>query len=459
MTDAVPVAGVGWRGTRRGRPRTSRCQSSLTRKRSPSIAGRQSPPVARTRSTCSATLARSSARVLPQSSTSGIAASWSSSACVAGSSPLRDTASTRRSVAAAGRGQGEDDVDHGEAGADEQDVAGAGAVAAYDVEGAGRPRVRRRRTASRRSAVRRPGVAGGGQPGGDDDRIGGELVPVVELARWHRPRGPPHADGAGADVAQRGRGGGHVEGVGQGLVEVAARTADGARRRRARAPCPGPGGPARRRSARGPAGSAVMPAAGHVEEVLVVGGAEGGPAPGSVGRVDEHDVDARCPAGGRCGRGGSRPGCRPRHHRSPRPAGASWARHAYLLSRVSHSTFQCKEILASTRRPIRRPQGRSAFMADMQTDGDPAEVVEIARAESERGEVVLRRRRFRARRRRDRAAGQRRLRDGHPRDRHRGRARRRGARPRPRSARRRRRRARPGLHHSSACWPTRASSA
>jgi spermidine synthase len=46
---------------------------------------------------------------------------------------------------------------------------------------------------------------------------------------------------------------------------------------------------------------------------------------------------------------------------------------------------------SSTRRPLRGPLGASAFMADMQIDGDHTEVVEIARAESERGEVVLRR--------------------------------------------------------------------
>ena len=312
---AVPVAGVGRAGTRRGPPRESRCHSSLTRKRRPSMAGRQSPPVARTRSTCSATPRRGARRAwLPQSSTSGMAASWSSSACGGRERAGAGHGEHPAVLAPARAGEGEDDVDHGEAGADEQHVARADAVAAYDVEGARRPRVgdEERRTGERR---RRPVVPGGREPGGDHARRRRAGRARRRAARVAPPGARRTPTARGADVAQRGRGGGQVERVGERLLQVARELPAGREGRPARPRPRAPAGPARRRSARGPAGSAVMPAAGTLRRCSSSSGAEGRPAARPVRRVDDARRRRWCRAGGRCGRGGSRPGCRPRHPR------------------------------------------------------------------------------------------------------------------------------------------------
>ncbi len=191
-------------------------------------------------------------------------------------------------LTAAGPGQGEDDVDHGEAGPDDQHVTGADAVAAYDVQRAGRPRVRHE---ERRAgeARRRPVVTRGRQAGGDDHRIGGQVVPVVQQ-HGGPARVASYAHGPGADVAQRGGGGGQVEGVGERLVEVA-----GVLTTRCEGPRLGPGGVL----LTGPPGhevAGVLRQCGHargrhVEEVRVVGRAERGAPAGAVRRVHDHHVD------------------------------------------------------------------------------------------------------------------------------------------------------------------------
>ena len=290
VPDAVPVAGVGGEELgavllREPLPELADPEPQAVHGRAPVATGR-----ARRARRARRRAARSSASVEPQSSTSGMAASWSSSACRAGSSPLRDTAQHPPVVTSAGPGERQDDVDHGEAGADEQDVARADPVAAYDVEGAGRPRVGDEERGGG-EALRRPVVAGGRQPGGDDHGVGGEVVAVVE--EHGRPGGvATQADGTGADVAQRRGGGGQVERVGRGSRRGSGRTGAGARRWPGSAPvaCS-----CRARQATkwpGSCGQRGHAGRGDVEQVLVVGGAEGGAPAGTVGGVHHDDVDA-----------------------------------------------------------------------------------------------------------------------------------------------------------------------
>jgi hypothetical protein len=74
-----------------------RCHSAWATMRSPSTPGRQSPVARCTRVRWSAARRRNSASVWPQSSISGIAVSWTSSACRRGSSPPREIACRVRS--------------------------------------------------------------------------------------------------------------------------------------------------------------------------------------------------------------------------------------------------------------------------------------------------------------------------------------------------------------------------
>ncbi len=221
-------------------------------------------------------------------------------------------------------GEGEGDVDHGQPGADEQHVTQARAVAAYDVEGAGRPRVgdEERRRGQRR---RRPGVSGRGQPRRDDRGVGGDLG-AVGGAQCDTGVGAAHphhllAHVAYADLAQR-----TAQCLLEGLVEVAR-------------PLPSRGevvGIGARVGvltvAPGDEVAGVLGQRGHaggrdVEQVLVVGRAEGDAACAVVGRVDQHDVDAGAAPRGRAGEVESdeRPGGAGAHDRDGGSVGAGAA--------------------------------------------------------------------------------------------------------------------------------------
>ncbi len=94
-------------------------------------------------------------------------------------------------------GQREDDVDHGQPGADQEHVGGSGAVAAYDVEGAARPRVGdEERGGGER--VGRPGTARRRQAGGDHDGVGDDLA-AGGGAQRDAGGGPPYPDDLLAD--------------------------------------------------------------------------------------------------------------------------------------------------------------------------------------------------------------------------------------------------------------------
>ena len=103
------------------------------------------------------------------------------------------------------------------------------------------------------------------------------------------------------------------------------------------------------------------------------------------------------------------------------------------------------------------PSARHRMCQPSGQDG-AVESVEIARAETERGDVVLRRRTSDTAADVRRAAGQRRLRDGHPRDHQRDRARRPGPRPRRRAEGGADRRAGARLHAATGAGRRRASS-
>ena len=141
----VPAAGVLGEERARGRSRPAAPTAAPTRKRSPSTG--RSPVAAGGPPTPLDVLDGAGAdllqRVAPVARRRGSRPSWSWSACVGG----RDAAAARHRAARPGPARlvssvrRQDDVDHGEARADEQHVARPDAVAAYDVEGAGGPRV------------------------------------------------------------------------------------------------------------------------------------------------------------------------------------------------------------------------------------------------------------------------------------------------------------------------------
>ena len=122
-------------------------------------------------------------------------------------------------AAATGPVSDEHDVDHGEAGADQQDVGRAGRVTAYDVEGAGRPRIGDEERGAA-TAVRCPGEPGARSP----------VARTTASARCTWPSSVVDEDAGvvatdarsarDAQVAQPERVVAGV-GVGQGLVEVA----------------------------------------------------------------------------------------------------------------------------------------------------------------------------------------------------------------------------------------------
>ena len=213
-----------WRRSRRnscGRPRRAAATAACTTVRSPSTAGRQSP-VARCDpgDVLDARGPGSPPRLSPQSSISGIAASWSSSACRFGSSPCRETAWRRRS----GRCDGP--------------------VSESTTSTMVRPvptsRTSAGPAASRRTTSRAPGAHGSGtknaesrsasgaQPtpggvlaGGQDDRVAGDHLAVVggdDRRRSRRDGCPwPARAGAAAPTGTSPR-----EGLRERLVEVAA---------------------------------------------------------------------------------------------------------------------------------------------------------------------------------------------------------------------------------------------
>jgi hypothetical protein len=92
-------------------------------------------------------------------------------------------------------------------------------------------------------------------------------------------------------VAQRGGGCGEVEGVGEGLLQVARVLPAGRERARlhlGRVLLPGPPGD----EVAGVLGQGGHAGGGDVEQVRVVEGAERGPSPRTVRRVDDDHVDA-----------------------------------------------------------------------------------------------------------------------------------------------------------------------
>ena len=300
VADPVPGARRPRAGTRRRSSSARRAHSSLTRNRRPSIAGRQSPPAARDPGDVLGDAARAARRAcVPQSAMSGMAASCSSSACVAGSSPVRETACTRRSSRAPGAGEREDDVDHGQPGADEEHVAGP--------------------AASRRTTSRAPGAHGSATKKAERRSASGAQAcpaagrPVARttaspMSSWPScswtvapAGGAADADRASAEVAQARRSRRPCRRRRRGSRRGSDRTGDAARRCRARASDRRPaGGPARRRSAPGPRGSALMPAAGTLRRCSSSVVPNAVPRP-PVGGVDEHDVDARAALAGGAG--------------------------------------------------------------------------------------------------------------------------------------------------------------
>ena len=244
VAEHVPAAGVGRRGTRRGRPRDSRCHSSLTRKRSPSTAGRQSPvagphlaPGARRRWPASparvgapvgdvgdrgqlelvGVRARAAGRCARRRARGGRHGRRAGSADRTTSTMVRPVPTTSTSPAPTRSRR------------TTSSAPGAHGSGTKNGEPA-RPR-------------RRPVVTRGRQTGGDDHRIGGQRRARRPSSTAAPPAWRRTPTRAGADVAQRGGGGGQVEGVGERLVEVAARTDDAARRFRARPRWRAPAGP------------------------------------------------------------------------------------------------------------------------------------------------------------------------------------------------------------------------
>ena len=198
---------------------------------------------------------------------------------------------------ARGPGQGEDDVHHGQAGADEQHVGRSGRVTAYDVEGAGSPGV----------GDEEGGVAQGGGspraarrplPRGQDDRVGAMHLGVVG---GHQDPGPvaAHAGGAHPQVAQPERQLATVGAV-QGLVEVAGPLRTGSEDTRLGQQLGVLAGPPGDEVPR-LLGQRTHGAGRDVEQVLLVDGAERG-APGAVGRgIEQDDLERRTPPAGGAG--------------------------------------------------------------------------------------------------------------------------------------------------------------
>ena len=208
-------------------------------------------------------------------------------------------------VAAAGCRQREGDVDHGQSGADDQDVGRSGGGTSYDVQRAGCPRVadEERRPAQ---LLGSPVVPSGRQSGGHHDRVPDELAAVGGGDDDTGGRAPDRPCPP-VQVLERGVAGGVADGRGQRLVEVAAVLP--ARRERV-----GPGGRdprvvSRTRSGRGPRAARSSPRRGR-----------------SAG-VGRRWCRTRCPdPNGRQDRGGRR---RPTSHDGPRcaPGGARpWSR-------------------------------------------------------------------------------------------------------------------------------------
>ena len=179
--------------------------------------------------------------------------------------------------AAAVAGDGQRDVDHREARADQQHVRGAGVIAADDVQGPGLPRV-------------------GDEEGGGTQRrrcrhhqrVGEEGAPVDETDR-NACSGTPHVGRPGSDVAHRRQVGRVADRSGQGVVEIGREAGPGQESARFH---PGP------ELASGPAdevgrilGERAHARGRDVQEVVVVRRAVGdAPAP-APGRIHDGDIE------------------------------------------------------------------------------------------------------------------------------------------------------------------------